>query len=67
MREKDRTIAEPLKLDTRLLKILHKTFEAMQAIDYKEMVDVTAQEAAVHVQGARESVAGISKFISAEA
>ncbi len=29
------------------------------------MVDVTAQEAATHVQGAREFVSGITKYISA--
>jgi len=63
----DRDFVHTGKLDTRLSKILHKTFEARQTIDYKEMVEVTAQEAAVHVQGAREFVAGISKFISAAA
>jgi hypothetical protein len=47
MREKDRTI----KPGTRLSKLHHTTFEARQTIDYRKMADVTAQEAAVHVQG----------------
>jgi uncharacterized protein (UPF0332 family) len=63
----DKEFVHSGKLDTRLSKILHKTFEARQTIDYKEMVDVPAQEAAMHVQGAQEFVAGISKFISAAA
>ena len=61
----DKDFAHTGNLDTRLSKLLHKTFEARQTIDYKELVDVTVQEATVHVQGAREFVAGISKFISA--
>jgi uncharacterized protein (UPF0332 family) len=61
----DKEFVHAGKLDPRLSKLLHKTFEARQTIDYKEMVDVTAQEAAMHVQGAREFFAGISKLISA--
>jgi uncharacterized protein (UPF0332 family) len=61
----DKEFVHTSKLDTRLSKLLHKTFEARQTIDYKEMVFVAAQEAAVHVQSAREFVDGIAKFISA--
>jgi uncharacterized protein (UPF0332 family) len=43
------------KLDTRLSKLLYKTFEARQTIDYKELVTVTSQEAASYVDGARKS------------
>lgn len=55
------------KLDTRYSKLLHKTFEARQTIDYKELVEVTVEEAAGHVKGAREFVDAVTKFIASPA
>ncbi len=52
------------KIDPRLSKLLHKTFEARQTIDYKELVVVTAQEAAAIVRDAREFVSGIKSRLS---
>ncbi|NTW67743.1 MAG: HEPN domain-containing protein [Nitrospirae bacterium] len=60
----DKEFVHTGKLDTRLSKLLHKTFEARQTIDYKELVDVSSQEAAVHVEGAREFVSSIKNFVS---
>jgi uncharacterized protein (UPF0332 family) len=55
------------KLDTRYSKLLHKTFEARQTIDYKELVEVTVEEASGHVKGAREFVDAVKKFIASPA
>ncbi len=52
-------------IDAHFSKILHKTFEARQTIDYKELVEVTVEEAAVHVKGAREFQSAVRKFIAA--
>ena len=52
------------KLDTRYSKILHKIFEARQTIDYKEMAEVTTEEASGHVRAAREFVDGVIKFVA---
>lgn len=55
------------KLDIRYSKLLHKTFEARQTIDYKELVEVTVEEASGHVKGAREFVDAVKKFIASPA
>ena len=60
----DKEFVHTGKLDTRLSKLLHKTFEARQTIDYKELVTVTSQEAASHVEGARKFVSELVKFIN---
>lgn len=49
------------KIDVRCSKILHKMFEARQTLDYKEMAEVTLEEAADHVKAAREFVAAVTK------
>jgi uncharacterized protein (UPF0332 family) len=55
------------KLDVRCSKILHKIFEARQTIDYKELAEVTVEEAAGHVKGAREFVDAVKKAIASTA
>jgi len=52
------------KLDVRTSKLLHKIFEARQSIDYKELAEVTIEEASSHVKAAREFVDTVRKFIS---
>ena len=52
------------KLDVRYSKILHKIFEARQTIDYKELAEVTVEEASGHVKGAREFVDAVKKYIA---
>ena len=51
-------------LDIRYSKILHKIFEARQTIDYKELSEVTTEEASGHVNAAREFVDAVKKYIS---
>lgn len=55
------------KLDARYSQLLHKTFEARQTIDYKELVEVTVEEASGYVKGAREFVNAVKKFIASPA
>ena len=55
------------KLDPHYSKILHKIFEARQTIDYKEMAEVTVEEASGHVKDAQESVEAVKKAIAATA
>ncbi len=52
------------KLDVRYSKILHKIFEARQTIDYKELAEVTTEEASGHVKAAREFVDAVIKFVA---
>lgn len=52
------------KLDVRYSKILHKSFEARQIIDYKELAEVTMEEAAGHVEAAREFIDAVKKYIA---
>ncbi len=42
-------------------------FEARQNIDYKELVQVTMEEASEHVRGAREFIDAVKKFIQSTA
>jgi uncharacterized protein (UPF0332 family) len=55
------------KLDVRYSKILHKIFEARQTIDYKELAEVTVEEAADHVKAARAFVDTVKNFIASTA
>lgn len=55
------------KLDVRFSKILHKIFEARQTIDYKELVEVTVEEASDHVKAARAFVDAVKIFIASHA
>ncbi len=59
----DKELIHTGRLDARYSKLLHKTFEARQTIDYKELVNVTVEEASGHVKGAREFVNAVKKFI----
>lgn len=52
------------KLDIRYSKILHKIFDARQTIDYKELAEVTLEEATGYVKAAREFVDAVRKFIA---
>ena len=52
------------KLDIRYSKILHKIFEARQTIDYKELAEVTLEEATGHVKAAREFVDAMRQLIA---
>ncbi len=52
------------KLDVRYSKTLHKIFEARQTIDYKELAEVSVEEASDHVKYAREFVDAVKKAIA---
>jgi len=52
------------KLDVRYSKILHKIFEIRQTTDYKELAEVTVEEASGHVKDARQFVDAVKKFIA---
>jgi len=51
------------KLDVRYSKLLHKIFEARQTIDYKELSEVTVEDASGQVKDAREFVDAVKQFI----
>ena len=55
------------RLDTRYSKLLHKTFEARQTIDYKELVEVTVEEASGLARAARDFVGAVKTFLAAPA
>lgn len=63
----DREFIHAGKLDVRYSKLLHKTFEARQTIDYKELVEVTVEEASGHVKGAQDFFNAVKKFIESPA
>jgi len=60
----DREFIHAGKLDVRYSKLLHKIFEARQTIDYKELSEVTKDEAFGHVKAAREFVDAVKQFIA---
>jgi uncharacterized protein (UPF0332 family) len=52
------------KIDKQSSKTLHKMFNARQVADYKELVEVTTEEAEEAVGAARKFVREIKKLIS---
>lgn len=58
----DREFIHPGIIDQKYSRILHKAFEARQAVDYKEMLELSDAEAAEHVKLAKEFLEGIFKL-----
>ncbi len=56
----DREFVHPGIIDQKYSRILHKAFEARQAVDYKEMLDLSAEEAEEHVKLAKDFFESIS-------
>jgi len=52
------------KMDKQFSKSLHKMFNARQVADYKELVEVTPEEADESVEAARKFIEEIKKVIS---
>jgi uncharacterized protein (UPF0332 family) len=52
-------------MDKNLSKSLHKMFNARQVADYKELVEVSSEEADDAIKTAKDFVEKIKKFISA--
>ncbi|HEX8947494.1 MAG TPA: HEPN domain-containing protein [Dissulfurispiraceae bacterium] len=61
----DKEFVHPGKVDKRFSKILHRLFDARQEGDYKELVEVSAEDAAESVALAGEFVEGLKKTIEA--
>lgn len=53
------------KMDKKFSKSLHKMFNARQVADYKELVEVSSEEADDAIKTAGDFVEEIKKFISA--
>jgi uncharacterized protein len=53
------------KMDKKFSKSLHKMFNARQVADYKELVEVSSEEADDAIKTAGDFVEAIKKFISA--
>ena len=60
----DRTFILSGKIDRQFSKSLHKMFNARQVADYKELVEVTPEEAEEAVRAAREFFMEIKRVIS---
>lgn len=59
----DKEFVHTGEIDKQYSKILHKMFDARQEGDYKEFVELSAEDATEFVKLAREFVEGIKKFI----
>lgn len=59
----DKEFVHTGKIDKHYSKILHKAFDVRQEGDYKELVELSAEDAAEHVTLAKEFLAGIKVFI----
>lgn len=51
------------KIDKRYSKALHKMYDARQEGDYRELVELTVEDAAQAVDTARQFLAGIKAYI----
>lgn len=51
------------KIDRQYSKILHKTFDARQEGDYKELIELSSENAGEYVRLAKEFLEGIKNFI----
>ena len=59
----DKEFVHTGKIDKHYSKILHKAFDARQEGDYKELVEISAEDADEHVNLAKEFLTGIRVFI----
>lgn len=59
----DRDLANTGKIDKRFSRIAHRLFDARQEVDYKELVEVPAQEAQKSVGLAKEFLDAVKQFI----
>jgi len=59
----DKQFVHTEKIDRRYSKMLHRMFDARQECDYKDLVDVTPEEAAESVRLAAEFIRAIKTFI----
>lgn len=59
----DKEFVHTGKIDKHYSKILHKAFDTMQEGDYKELVELSAEDADEHVKLAKEFLTGIRGFI----
>ena len=60
----DREFIHKNKLDERYSKYLHKLFRARQEADYKDLVELSVDDAAESVKLAEEFLEGIERFIA---
>jgi len=60
----DREFVLPGKIDKKYSKMLHSMFDDRQEFDYKELVEVTKDDAINGVRYAEDFIAAIKKFIS---
>jgi uncharacterized protein (UPF0332 family) len=61
----DRVFILTGKMDKRHSKSLHRMFNTRQVADYKEMVEISKEEAAEAIQQAKDFVDEVKRFISA--
>lgn len=59
----DKDFVHTGKIDRRYSKILHRIFDVRQECDYKELVEVSASDAAEYVAAAAEFVAVLRKLM----
>lgn len=59
----DKQFVHTQKIDRRYSKMLHRMFDARQECDYKDLVEVTTEEAAESVRLATEFIRTIKTFI----
>jgi len=60
----DKKFVHTGKLDPHYSKILHKAFKARQEVDYKELVELSLEDATGFVKLAEEFLDGIKKLIA---
>jgi len=60
----DKEFVHTGKVDRHYSKILHKIFDARQEGDYKELVQLSSEDAANFVKLAKEFLENIKKFLS---
>lgn len=59
----DKEVVHKGNIDKRFSKILHKVFDARQEGDYKELVEISAEDAAEFVRLAGDFLTEIKRFI----
>lgn len=59
----DKELIHPGKIDRHYSKILHKMFDIRQEVDYRELVELSAEDAMESVRLAREFLVEIKDFI----
>jgi uncharacterized protein (UPF0332 family) len=59
----DRDIVHPGKLGKRYSKFAHKLFAARQQVDYKELIEVSEEDAAECVGQAKDFLNGVKLFL----